>query len=280
MEKIAKENSKINKTELAKTLGVSRSMIYYQHKKPAIDEEIKKQIEAVLGEHHSYGHKRIALELGLNKKRILRVMKKYKIKPYRGKIKRPRKKDDEGRKQAKFENLLKNRNITPQYPNHIWVGDFTYLKYHEKFIYLATVMDLFTREIVGWYISRYHTKELVCNAFLDATGRANTTPEYFHSDQGSEYDSKEYINLAKLNNVKISMSNKSSPWENGHQESFYGRFKEEFGDFERFETLGELIEAVHQAIHYYNRKRIHTTLKMPPTKYKIKFNQENMRKSV
>jgi putative transposase len=277
MEKANKEGIKINKTELARTLGISRRMIYYQHKRPAIDEEVKKQIEAVLTDHPAYGHKRIALELNLNKKRILRVMKKYNIKPYRGRITKPRKKDDEGKKRSEFENILKKQNITPEYPNHIWAGDFTYIKYHEKFIYLATVIDLFTREIVGWHISRYHTKEMVCGAFLDATGRTQTVPEYFHSDQGSEYDCEDYINLAKLNNVKISMSTKSSPWENGYQESFYGKFKEEFGDFSRFETLGELIEAIHQAIHYYNNKRIHTSLKMPPTKYRIKFNQEKLR---
>ena len=74
------------KTDLAKKLGVSRSSLYYKHKRPALDEEVKRQIEAVLVNHPAYGHKRIALELKLNKKRILRVMKKYGIKPYRRRV--------------------------------------------------------------------------------------------------------------------------------------------------------------------------------------------------
>ena len=79
----AVQEKNITKTQVAKKLGISRGMLYYQHKRPLLDEEVKHQIEAVLVEHKAYGHKRIAPELKLNKKRILRVMKKYNIKPYR-----------------------------------------------------------------------------------------------------------------------------------------------------------------------------------------------------
>jgi len=103
---VHKAYPKITKKELAKRVGVSRSSLYYQHKQPEIDEEVKKQIESVLTENPSYGHKRIALELKLNKKRILRVMKLYGIKPYRRRIRRPRKKDDEEKKQVHYKNHI------------------------------------------------------------------------------------------------------------------------------------------------------------------------------
>ena len=72
--------------------------------------------------------------------------------------------------------------------------------------------------------------------------------------------------------VQISMSKKGSPWENGYQESFYNNFKTDLGlEFERFETIGELVEAIHQVIFYYNNQRIHTSLRMPPAKFKQRY---------
>lgn len=260
---------KVTKKELARHMGISRSLLYYQHKRPLIDEEMKRQIEAVLTDNPSYGHKRIALELKLNKKRILRVMKKFGIKPYRRRPKKPRKKEDEGKKDVGISNLIKL--FCPMRPHVVWVGDFTYIKYKEKFIYLATVMDLYTREIIGWNISRFHNKELVLGAFLEAVKRTGKTPLYFHCDQGSEYDCGEYMDICKNYRINLSMSAKSHPWENGFQESFYSGFKLDLGDVNRFETLGELIEAIHQTINYYNTKRIHTALKMSPINFKNKY---------
>ena len=140
-------------------------------------------------------------------------------------------------------------------------------------------MDLYTREIIGWNISRYHTKELVLGAFLDALDRTKTVPVYLHSDQGSEYDSAEYVTLAKRYHIIISNSRKSHPWENGYLESFYSNFKVDLGNVDRFEELGELIEAIHNTIHYYNHKRIHGKLKMSPVKFREK-NQRISRESM
>lgn len=258
-----------SKTELAKALGVSRSSLYYQPKRPAIDKEIKGQIEAVLVEHPAYGHKRIALELKLNKKRIRRVMKKFNLKPYRRRCKRPVKKDDLGKLALPYKNEIKG--ICPKKPNFIWVSDFTYLRFGEKFIYLATVMDLFTREIVGWNISRYHNQYLVIGALLSALTRNKAAPIYLHSDQGSEYESIEYILKCQEHHIIISMSAKASPWENNFQESFYSQFKVDLGRTDRFDIIGELIEAIHATIHYYNQRRIHTSLRMPPQAFKEQY---------
>jgi len=267
---ISEKNKAITKTELAKKMGIARSSLYYRHKRPAIDDEVKKQIEAVLTDNPAYGHKRIALALKLNKKRILRVMKKFGIKPYKRRIKKPRKKEDEGKPETQYQNLIKG--ISPIKRNEIWVSDFTYLKFKEKFLYLATIMDLFTREVVGFNVSRFHNSELVLGALEDAI-KKNNPPGCIHSDQGSEYDSQRYVSLAEGMGVKISMSAKSSPWENAYQESFYSQFKVDLGRTDRFEELGELIEAISMSLLYYNTKRIHTTLKMSPEQYKKRFQE-------
>lgn len=255
-------NNKITLTQVAKQLGVSRSSLYYIPKRPKLDEEIKAQIESVLSHHPGYGHKRIAMDLKLNKKRILRVMKQFSIKPYRRRVKKVGNKE-------KTDFVPERINVTkilcPIVSGIVWVSDFTYIKYQSKFIYLATIMDMFTREIVGWNISRYHNQDLVLGALRDTLQRnGNKPPQYLHSDQGSEYAAEEYSKLAEELGITLSFSDKSSPWQNGFQESFFSNFKVDLGDPNRFEDLAEVIESIHLAINYYNTQRIHTKLKMTP----------------
>ncbi len=260
---------KSTKTQLAKSLGISRSMFYYQHKKPAKDLAAKKDILTVLSDNPAYGHKRIAIELEANKKKILRIMKKFDIKPFRRRVKRLRKKDDENQPASVFPNLVKN--ICPIRPNTIWASDFSYLYFQGYFVFLASIKDLFTREIVGWSLATVHNEELVISALINALANTSKAPEYHHSDQGSEYKSEDYLNILRTNNIQISMSKKASPYENAFKESFYSHFKLELGDISRFANLGELTEAISQAIYYYNNKRIHTKLKMSPIQFKEQY---------
>ena len=266
---------KQNKTKLAVKLGVSRSSLYYKAKRDEIDEEVKKRINEVLSKHKSYGHKRIALALSLNKKRILRVMKKYGIKPYRRRARIPRKKEDEGKIQVKWKNEI--IGFCPIRPNIVWASDFTYIKFHGSFIYLATIIDIYTREIVGWNISTFHDTKLVLKALKHAIERMGKIPFYLHSDQGSEYDSKAYEDYVFGKGIIISMSNKNSPWENPFQESFYSQFKVDLGFVSRFETVEELIEEIYQTVYYYNNQRIHTKLKMAPVSFKQKYEDRLLR---
>jgi len=245
-------------------------MLYYQHKRPLIDEEVRRQIEAVLAEHKAYGHKRIAPELKLNKKRILRVMKKFNIKPYRLHGKKPDKKDDMG-KAAEEDTVNVYKLLCPRAPNIVWVSGFTYIKYQGRFIYMATIMDMFTREIIGVAIARFHNQNLVMEAFMDAEKKTKIHPLYLHSDQGSEYTSDDYKTYVGSKQITISFADKASPWQNGFQESFYGKFKVDLGHMEQFETLGELIEAIHQTMYYYNNKRRHTSLKMSPAQFRLNY---------
>lgn len=254
-----------SKTVLAHELGIARSSLYYRPKKPKEDHDIKEKILSLREEHPAYGHRRMALFLGLNRKRIHRVMQKFGIRPkiVRGK---PWKPGDIGKAATAIQNIAKT--LCPIAANVVWAGDFTYIPWRGDFIYLATILDLFTREIVGWHIGECHTADLVIQAFLDATVRTGQCPQIFHSDQGSEYVSGHYELLLANLHVRASQSKKGSPWENGFQESFYNQFKLELGKSTRFNDLGELVEAVHAQLGYYNGRRIHSALKMPPTTYR------------
>ena len=266
----------IAKSTLCKIVGISRNLLYYEYKQEAKDIKIKDKIEKVLADNKYYGSVRIALELKLNKKRIKRVMKKYGILTYKQK-KKPFKKEDMNKPDTQIPNMIKN--ICPLAPNVIWSSDFTYIPYGNGFIYLSTVLDIYTREVVGVNISKYHNAELVTKALIDALTKENA-PMYLHSDQGSEYTSLQYINLVKQAGIIFSNSKKSSPWENGYQESFYSHFKEELGDTNRFKTVEELIEAVYQQIYYYNNNRIHTALKMKPAEFKKAYLSNNLMRQV
>ena len=273
MNKIIKSNivaqKKLTKTNLAKQLGVCRQSLYYQPLKPIQDLATKIEIETVLSNHPSYGHKRIALELGINKKKILRVMKKFGLKPYKRRVKRPWKYNDRNKAPAIYQNLI--QGLCPIRPNAIWVADFTYIRFQNKFIYFATAMDLFTREILGWSISANHDRILVIAALKMALDKTKVSPQFHHSDQGSEYDSYDYVRILEQNKISVSMSKKGHPWENGYQESFYSQFKLDLGHPDQYSTWGELIEAIHLQINYYNKNRIHTSLKTSPVKFREQY---------
>lgn len=266
-----KDDCSLDKTTIAKATGVSRSMLYYHHKQPDKDWQVKQQIEIALREKPSYGHKRLSDHLNINKKRILRVMKIFGIKPYRRRGAKQKKTNREY--SAEHPNLLLTE--FPQYPNHIWASDFTYIKFGKRTVYLATVIDLFTREIVGFSIMLNHSSILVMNALLNAVGN-HPAPKIAHSDQGTEYASKDYVAIETNLGIMPSMSQKGCPWENGYQESFYSQFKVDLGDPNRFEYLGELVWTIYKTIYEYNHNRIHTKLRMSPLEFAKKYQQRSM----
>jgi len=247
----------------AEALGIERRNIYRAGKQTAKDEALKEAINNVHLKHPSYGHKRLALELKIGKNRILRVMKIFGIKP-------PRRKSHyyttrSTKKHHEYTNLTKDLKVTKS--NQLWCSDLSYIKFLGITWYLATIEDIFTRKVVAAQMGKYHNSELVFQTIRQAIKSTRKTPEIFHSDQGTEFMAQVCTDYLEGLKTKISVSDKASPWQNGYQESFFGKFKDEIGDFNRFETVGQLIEAIYQQIHYYNFDRIHTALKMPPAVY-------------
>ena len=251
------------KTLRARGLDVYRGVFYYKPKKPDKDWSLKCKIEEVLRMDgcQSYGSRRLALHLKLNRKRVKRVMNIFGIKAYRRR----------GKKFKKTKNIkviYSNYLITtyPMYENHIWVTDFTYIPFQGYTVYVATVIDLFTRKVVGMSVYTTHATQLVLSAFMNALLN-NPRPMIFHSDNGSEYNSDVFIQALQTVGVLISRSAPGCPWENGYQESFYSQFKVDLGDPSRFKTLGELVLAIYQTIWTYNNTRIHSALKMSPVQF-------------
>lgn len=252
-----------NKTTLAASAGTSRRSLYYAPRQPTKDWHTKQLIETALREHPGYGHKRLAIYLGINKKRVHRVMKLFGLKPYRRTCPKVYKKPTN----SVFPNLLLSEE--PQGLGDVYASDFTYLKHQGRWVYVATVLDVYTREIVGVSALTTHSTQLVLNA-LAAAVLHRPPPRIIHSDQGSEYTSKDYTALAQKLQIQQSMSAPGCPWENGYQESFYKGFKLDLGDPNRFETLGELVAAIYQTIGYHNQRRIHSAHRMSPAQFAAK----------
>ena len=258
-----------NKSRALGYLDIPRSSFYYHSVLDKKDAILRTRIEDVLETNPSYGHKRIALALGLNRKQVRRVMKKYDIRPRRG-HRKPHKSRDNEKFQASPDLLL---SLFPLYRNYVWITDFTYLKWRGRWVYVCTVIDLFTREVVGLSIKTCKGVVLVSEALLNAL-MSNESPSIIHSDQGGEYKSKLFRLILKDFKILQSMSKKASPWQNGYQESFYGNWKIDIGDPNRFRDLGELTAEIYKSIYYYNNLRIHTSLKMPPKKFAEQFAEE------
>lgn len=245
----------------ARAVGVARSTLWYQKKQPDKDWKLKCRIEETLRAFPSYGYRRVALHLKENKKKIQRVMRLFGIKAYRRRGKRWKK----PRKQAtEYPNLL--MQVVPAYPGHAWVADFTHLYFKDKDVRIATTMDVYTRTIVGVSIGTRGGAVLVTQALWNAL-LTHQRPQLFHSDNGPEYDARAFKEMLTNLTIAISRSKKGCPWENGYQESFYGKFKTDLGDPNRFASLGELTAEIYRTIHMYNTVRIHSALKMAPRQF-------------
>lgn len=251
----------LSKTSLAQSLGLSRQALYYVPKMPARDRRLRDRILRVLTRHHAYGHRRIALALKVNKKAVHRVMRLYAIRPrilpknkYRGK----------GPESVVGEVPNRLKEVTPERPNHVWAGDLTRLWFHGRAIYLATILDCFTREIVAWQMGIHHTTGLITDVLAEAKRKRRRLPAIFHSDQGSEYTAQQCLVWLTREKILPSWSPKGKPWTNGAQESFFRTFKLEFGNPHEYGSLATLTEGIGQYMHYYNTQRIHSRLKMPP----------------
>lgn len=164
-----------------------------------------------------------------------------------------------------YPNLIKDVQIT--YENQLWCSDTSRFIFHGNKWYIVTIIDIFTRQVLGVAIGRHHDSSLVLQALEMALVVSKTTPDIFHTDQGTEFMAENITSFLEQLGIKVSASDKASPWQNGYQESFFGKFKDDVGDINRFDTPGELLEVLYHTIHYYNNERIHTALKMPPAVY-------------
>lgn len=265
-------------------MGVSRTSYYSPPTKQANRDQIAiKQLLLAHEQHPFYGVDRLAIHLGWNHKKARRIRTIANVHVPSSKKRHRYGKTKPGEiaapanilhRYAKFKDLSRPQDGM-DYSNMVnaeaWAQDFTHVWFNRSWHYLAVVISLKTREVVGWRLGLRHTSELTHEALLDALSR-HDSPVILHSDQGSEYLSHKHQLLCERMEITLSCSNKSSPWQNGFMERWFGSFKREFTNPSQYKDLPQLHEAIALHIHYYNTKRIHTALRMSPAAYAATLN--------
>lgn len=215
------------------------------------------------------------MALGIGKNRSRRVMRLYELHPVTSPHQQHYKQHTSVRTAP--PNILKDEGIVATQPNQVWAQDFTYLKCMGKWYYMSTVIDVFSREIVGWGMSTRHDTKLILSALYDALSKQET-PAILHFDRGSEYLSGQHLDLLERLEIRASASAPGSPWQNGFQERFYGSFKTELGSLRKIGSEGVLFERCALTLNYYNTKRIHTKLKTNPRQFRQNYDQKKEHK--
>lgn len=255
---------------MCRIFGVSSSGYYAWRKRDhsAQDALELKLLRAIEDVHRSsrknYGSPRIYRQLKgmgheVGKTKIERVMKKHGI---RAKTKRKfRVTTDSKHKLPVAPNLLA-RNFSPAKPNQTWAGDITYVWTREGWLFLAVIVDLFSRQIVGWSLDKTMPRELVLSALRQAYFRRKPgTGLVFHSDRGSQYCSKEFRQQLRVYRMVQSQSRKANCWDNACVESFFHTLKTELIYHEDFKTRDEAQRVIFEWVEaFYNRQRLHSTL--------------------
>lgn len=242
------------------------------------DQEWKDRIETILFEFPYYGHVRVTKELArrghvVNKKRIARVMKETGLAQKRRK--RTVKTTDSRHGLTIYPNLVKE--IIAEHPKHIWVADITYVRLAKGFCYVAALLDIFTRKVVGWSVELHMETSLVVDVLVLAL--EGGPPLYHHSDRGGQYCSHEYTRMLKENGTLISMADTGISVDNPYAESSNRTLKAEEVYLADYET----IEDARASIKYFieevnNKKRLHSSIGyVPPEEFEAEWlkQQEN-----
>jgi putative transposase len=255
---------------MCKMLGVSRSSYYKRKnkgksKRTKQNEKILEMIKQIFSESNQrYGSPRITAELNrvgilCNKKRIARIMRENGIE---AKIFRKyRNTTQSDHQREKSENLL-NREFTRQRINEVWTSDITYIRTAEGWLYLAAVMDVYSRKIVGWQLDKSLSSDLVERALSNALlSRKIKRGIIFHSDQGIQYTSENFRRLLKANGFIQSMSRKGNCWDNAITETFFHTLKTELINRVKYKTREEARVSIFEYIEiFYNRRRLHSAI--------------------
>lgn len=244
---------------LCEVLDVARSSVYYAPR-PDEDRSLRDALIEVAGRWPTYGYRRLTKQLQregrvVNSKRARKLMHELGI-VGKAPERKPRT-TDSSHAYPRFPNLVEELEVTR--PEQVWVADITYIRLRKEFVYLAVLMDVFTRRSRGWHLGRGLDQELTLVALRRAL--EGSCPEIHHSDQGVQYAATAYIELLTGREVKVSMANVGVPEENGYAERLMRTIKEEevalseYEDFsDAWRQLGRFLDDV------YNTKCIHSSL--------------------
>lgn len=250
--------------------GVSSSGYYaYLKRLPSqrmlFNKQLDEKIEALFEEHrHIYGYRRLHVELleegyYLSRERVRRRMHKLQLKAKQRK--KYKQTTDSKHNKSVAKNIL-DRNFTVEIPNQAWVCDITYIKVNEQWLYLAIVLDLYSRKIIGWAMDTRMESTLVCQALTMALlHRGYPSKVLVHSDRGSQYCSDDYQSILTAYGLTCSMSRKGNCWDNAVAESFFHTLKTEWIYRHKLENMAQAKSMLLWYIEvYYNRVRKHSYL--------------------
>ena len=261
---------------LLKYAKVTRSTFYYQlnrMKEPDKYKKIKEEITAIYHENKGrYGYRRMTMELHnrgfcINHKTVRRLMKELglqcfvrvqKYRSYKGEV-------------GKICDNLLNREFEAEKPNEKWVTDVTEFKVHNEKLYLSPIVDLFNGEVISFNLSRHPVFAQIADMLEKAFNKIpDNTNLILHSDQGWQYQMKQYQHLLKEKGIRQSMSRKGNCLDNSLAENFFGLLKSELFYMKEYKTIEELEKDIIEYIDYYNNKRIKGKLKgMSPVQYRV-----------
>lgn len=255
---------------------------YYYRSRTAEDRlarrlDLQDRIEALAFNKAGYGCRRITAELRrqgviVNHRLVLKIMKESDllVRPLLGFTITT----DSRHALAVYPNLYQNQ--WPTAPDRIWVADITYIRLPLGFVYLAVILDAFSRKVVGWALSKSLEADLVIEAMTMALSERKPAPGLIHhSDRGVQYASHAYTDLLKQHGVQISMSRKGNPYDNAVAESFFKTLKKEEVYLSDYQTPEEARRQIRRFINQvYNTERLHSALGYTtPTEFELQYNQ-------
>ena len=272
--------------EACRVARISRAGFYRSYEEHAprqAETELRDRIQRVAVENRFYGYRRVAAELRwqgvvVNHKRVLRVMREDNLLSLRRR--RFVVTTDSRHYRPIYPNLLAGREITA--PNQVWVADITYLRLQEEFIFLAVVLDAFSRRAIGWELGESLQVSLVMMALNRALAeRPVPVGIIHHSDQGVQYASAELVERLLGSGFQISMSRKAAPWENGYAESFIKTLKAEEVSLRQYRNLEEARRSIgHFLEEVYNQRRLHSALGyLPPAQFERHWQEQNQKEA-
>jgi len=291
-------------TVICAVLGVNHSNYQYfvnytqdkDKKKEVEDNLIRNEIEKLINKPASskYGYRLISKQLKrdgfkirgrfVNHKRVLRVMRENNL---LCEIKKSFiSTTDSNHNLKKYPNLLQETKIEIIRPDQVWASDITYIRLPEGFVYLAVVIDVFTRKVIGYCLSEHIDTDLVVTALKMAIKERKITNAnnqiIHHSDKGVQYCSIKYTDLLKFHGIRISMSDKGSPWQNGFVESFFKTLKTNEVYLNDYQNIREAKQNLFKFIEQvYNQERLHSSLGyLPPSEFEKKYWQQDNKKNI
>ena len=260
-------------------MNLPRSTYYHKPKIETDDQDLVNEIETIIEEFSGYGYRRVTQELHrrgkpVNHKKVHRIMKG------RGLLKRPKRRwirtTGSNHGHRVYPNLMQNLAVTG--PNQAWVADITYISIRHGFVYLAAILDLFSRRAVGYAVSRNIDTALCLEALQMAIADRHPSEGIIHhSDRGVQYASRDYVEVLLKCGFRISMSRKGNPYDNAVAESFFKTLKVEEVYLWEYRTLEDVqIRLPFFIQQVYNRKRLHSSLGYrPPVEFEEMFSIQN-----